>query len=335
MRKLAWTLVLVILLVSGVAAPVQADSNLAEAVSRAVLWLHGQQKVDGGFGAGTQSSAAMTADVVYVLGLLGEDVDGPAWTTAGGKSALDALQALSLPTYATSDPGQAGKVARAVAAAGADPRQFGGVDLVVTIEKFYDPTTGRYHKDFLFRHTLAMEGLLRSGEHVPQGAYDALISAQLADGGWFWAFSGAKADVDTTGRVLQILGRESQDGCDIGLLRAADYLARLQMITGGWAVDAPPTKSLVNANSTALAVGGLRAIGHDPDAAPYVKSGHSGLQALLSFQEASGAFVYASAPGNEEVRLTATTDALIGLLQPVGASKTSCPKVYLPLVLVP
>ena len=47
----------------------------------------------------------------------------------------------------------------------------------------------------------------------------------------------------------------------MAFVRAASYLARAQMPNGAWAVDAPPSTSPANANSTGLAVGGLRAIG--------------------------------------------------------------------------
>ena len=48
------------------------------------------------------------------------------------------------------------------AAAGRNPRSFGGKDLIAIIEAAYDPLTGRYHPTFLFRHTLAIEALQRA-----------------------------------------------------------------------------------------------------------------------------------------------------------------------------
>ncbi|MEJ5199758.1 MAG: hypothetical protein WHX53_12615, partial [Anaerolineae bacterium] len=101
-----------LLAVSGSSAAAAGD----DPVARAVAWLHTQQRPDGAFGQPT-ASASLTADVVYVLALVGEDPAGPAWTPAGGRSALAALAALAT-DYAASDAGQAGKVARAVALAG-------------------------------------------------------------------------------------------------------------------------------------------------------------------------------------------------------------------------
>ena len=197
--------------------------------SDAIAWLHTQQLADGSFGSDL-GSASVTADVVYVLALAGEDPGGPAWTK-GGKSALDALAALTPDLSLSEERGQAGKVARAVAAAGRDPRNFAGMDVIKVIEQAYNPTTGRYHPTQLFHHTLAVEALLRAGEPVPNAAVNALLAAQLPNGGWFWAFiepsqidpSKDQSDVDATGRVLQLLAGQ----LDLQCLTATYGRARL------------------------------------------------------------------------------------------------------------
>ena len=261
-----------------------------------------------------------------MLALAGENPAGSAWTQPGGQSALNAL-ALLAPGYVFNDAGQAGKVARAVALAGGNPRAFGGLDLIDIIQKAYDPATGRYHPLLLYRHTLAMEGLKRSGVPVPAAAVDALLQAQLPDGGWFWSFDGEKSDVDTTGRVMQVLAGQMSVRCVPGYSRAGNYLAAAQLATGGWGVYPPPDPNLANANSTGLAVAGLKAAAFDPDAPPFQKNCHGAQASLLAFQEASGAFVYIRQPGMEEVRLIATVDALNALLQPLS-SPGSCQSLY-------
>lgn len=330
MRSVAQILTLVVVLTAGLGAPVHADDDASGAACRAISWLRGQQKSDGGFGVMEESSAAVTADVVYALVLLGEDVDGPRWTAASGKSALDALQALSLPTYATSDPGQAGKVTRAVAAAGANPRNFGGADLIKTIEGFYDPETGRYHSSWLFRHTLAIEGLLRSGERVPQAAYDALIDSQLGDGGWFWSFDGEQSDVDTTGRVLMVMGHLAKVPAPDTYARAAGWLKGVQLPDGDW--NTGYIAGPANANSTALSIGGLIAAGFDLQPGDFQAETEAALDTLLSFQEPSGAFMYMKEAGMEESRVVATTDALSALAL-VIQEPSPCRLPYLPMIL--
>jgi hypothetical protein len=266
-----------------------------------------------------------------VLALIGENPAGPDWTPPGGHSALAAL-ALLAPTYVFGDAGRAGKVARAVGLAGGDPRAFGGLDLVGIIQQAYNPMTGRYNSTFLYRHTLAVEGLLRAGVAVPPAALSALVRAQLPDGGWFWSFDATTSDVDSTGRVLQLLAGMTGIRCVPGYGRAVSYLADAQLVNGGWGVYPPPDSNPPNANSTALAVAGLNAVGQDPDAPAFQKGGRGAAASLLAFQEASGAFVYIQEPGREEVRLMATLDALSALVQPV-TPQTTCRLVYLPLVL--
>ncbi len=307
-------------------------AHATDPLARAVAWLHTQQLPDGSFGlrepggAGVGSASA-TADAVTVLALLGEDPDGPAWT-AGGRSALDALAALA-PSYVAGDAGQAGKVARAVALAGGDPRAFNGLDLVETIKAAYDPATGRYHPELLYRHTLALEGLLRAGEPAPAAAVDALLAARHADGSWFWAFEGAGGDVDSTGRTLQLLGSLQGLRCAPLLAPAGDYLAARRE-AGGWSVGYLPGPA--NANSTALAVAGLAAAGYDPAAGRFSWGGSTAVEALLAFQEPGGAFVYALEPGHEESRLMATLDALAALVQ-IKTGPAPCRPFYLPMLL--
>jgi hypothetical protein len=307
----------------------RADSE-SQARQRAVAWLHTQQLPDGSFGHAGRSSASVTADAIYVLALLGEDPTGPAWTI-NGHSALAALAALA-PSYVGADAGQAGKVARAVALADGNPRAFAGLNLVAIIQAAYNPATGRYHPTLLFRHTLAVEGLLRAGEPVPPAALDALLAAQRPDGGWFWSFDGATSDVDTTGRVLQLLAAHAGVRCAPALAQAADYLAAAQVSTGGWGVYPAPNPNPANANSTALAVAGLRATGYDPAGPRFQKNGRGAVETLLSFQEAGGAFVYVQQVGREESRVLATIDALNALAQPL-AGPIVCRPLYLPVLM--
>jgi hypothetical protein len=233
------------------------------------------------------------------------------------------LEALA-PAYVTRGAGEAGKVLRAAALAGADPRAFAGQDLIALIEAAYDPATGRYDPYYLFRHTLAVEGLLRAARPVPAGAYQTLLAAQLADGGWAWSFTSTRGDTDTTGRVLWLLAGIAGVSSPADYSQAADYLDAAQQESGGWSDVFPPldpaNPAPANANSTALAVAGLQAAGFDPSTPRFQPVCRAGVQALLDFQEASGAF--ASCPGSAEVGLIATLEALAALSRPLVVSST-------------
>jgi hypothetical protein len=335
MRKIISLVLAVGMFLIGSLPVAHADDRIGAAACRALFWLHTQQCSDGSFGfrgsnGNCTPSASVTADAVYALALIGEDPAGAAWTV-GGKSALDALAKLA-PSYVYADAGQAGKVARAVALAGGNPQNFGelNLNLIATINAAYNPTTGRYHPDYLYRHTLAVEALLRSHETVPDAAVNALMTAQLTDGGWFWSFTGTQSDVDTTGRVMQLLAGVAGEVAPDAYDRAASYLEHAQASDGGWNtgyVSGPP-----NGNSTTLAVGGLWAAGFDPQAPRFVKNGHGAVDTLLTFQEPSGAFVYIRQPGQEEVRLMATLDVLTALASQLNGASV-CRVIYLPLVL--
>jgi hypothetical protein len=327
MRRILLLILVLSTLLTTAAPAARAD----DPVQGAIAWLHTQQLADGSFGGDS-----VTADVVYVLALAGEDPGGPAWTQ-GGKSALTAL-GKAVPVYVSQGPGQAGKVARAVAAAGGDPRNFAGMDVIKVIKQAYDPATGRYNATQLFHHTLAVEALRRAGEPVPALAINALFAAQLPNGGWSWAFPdpaqpSPQPDVDTTGRVMQLLADMMGVQQPGAYERAAKYLFAYE-IAGGWGAtnrSGPP-----NANSTALAIAGLRAAGYDPEAACFRRDGLGAVSTLLTYQEPSGAFVYIRQPGSEGNRLMATVDALVGLLQPLAqppAANAVCLPVYLPLML--
>jgi len=282
------------------------------AVQRGLDWLRTQQRADGSFGGGT-----VTADAVRAIGLAGENPDGPAWTV-GGTSALDALarQVSTLPAL-TNDAGVVGKLLRAVAAVGADPHGFGGVDLVARLGELYDPATGWYHAGSIFKHALALEGLAAVGESVPLTATQVVLTEQRADGGWGWLIGGERSDVDTTGRVMSALARSGVPLTHPAFVSATQYLEAKQLPDAGWGgfLEGSPS----NSNSIALAMEGLLSVGLDPRRPPFARLTAQGMlvtppDALLRFQEPSGAFIYTE--DQPESRLLAVLDALPALLAP-------------------
>ncbi len=277
----------------------------------ALTWLRGQQKPDGTFG-----SALTTADAVAVIALAGEDPASPRWTT--GKSALAALADQTPELVNSGDAGAIAKALRAVALAGRNSRSFAGYDLVAELNKVYDPATGRYHSGNNFRQALAIEALALAGEPVPALAIATLLGDQHSDGGWGWPVGGTQSDVDTTGLALEALSLVGITRGEPHVQRAIAYLQAVQKAEGGWAMREGKTY-LVNANSTALALRGLLAMGVNPRRAPYTRRNGDGtwrdaLGALLAFQEPSGAFRWtAQYPGT---RFLSTFDAIPALVRP-------------------
>jgi hypothetical protein len=326
-------LAMAIWLVCASVVPGRAAGAEEDARKAAIAWLHSQQLADGGFGEmpankDARSNASATSDAVYTLARLGENPAGKEWTV-NGHSAMDAL-AVTAPSYARLDAGQAGKIARAVAMAGGNPRSFAGMDLITMIEKAYDPATGRYNANLQFRHTLAVEALALAQEPIPPMAVDDLLASRHPDGSWFWAFDGTAGDVDSTGRIAQVLAAYGGVRCAPFFVPTFEYLQG-QQSAAGLGAGSPPGPP--NANSTALAVAGLRAAGYDVDKIHDAGGGPSLLQSLLAFQRPDGGFVYMQQPGHEESRLVATLDALDGLSQQ-GPAGRACSPVYLPVHLI-
>lgn len=302
------------------------DNELRSRATRAVEWLRTQQGSDGAFG----TSWGATADAVYVIALYArafdvreEDPGGPKWQQ-GGQTALEALAQQARGAVAKGDVGTLAKVARAVAAAGRDPRAFAGIDLIARLWAQYDPQTGRFHPGNNFRQALVLQALLWSGERVPAEALAALYADQQANGGWGWPHGSQATDVDTTGLVLETLAMAGVPANDPHVQRAIAYLRAHQNPDGGWSMtpDRP-----TNVNSTALAMRGLLAYGEDLCRPPYRRDAlfpgrsTSPWQVLWRLQEPDGGFRWTERqPGT---RVLSTTDALPVILRPWELLSTS------------
>ncbi|HLI51651.1 MAG TPA: hypothetical protein VKU87_07625, partial [Thermomicrobiaceae bacterium] len=122
------TIILVVFLTVPLAnvATLAADSPAASAAG----WLFSQQQANGGFeGLTGKTDPGTTADAVVVLSAAGQD---PARAAAGKKSAIDYLDGQA-PAYSKTEAG-AVKLLLAVVAAGVNPRDFGGVDLIEAVQ---------------------------------------------------------------------------------------------------------------------------------------------------------------------------------------------------------
>src|SRR5207237_7691218 len=127
-----------------------ASPDPSDMAHSALLWVKGQQQPDGsfpGFGPGSTVDAA--------LAILADRQDLSAYVK-GGNTPLTYLQSKAGELAKT--PGGAGKLLVVVAAGGANPNSFGGVNLVENVNKSYNQSTGQYGKDAI-GHAFAMLGL--------------------------------------------------------------------------------------------------------------------------------------------------------------------------------
>lgn len=271
-------LLLVCLLIAAGAVQAQ-EADTGQAIDAAAAWLvTTHQNDDGGYTAfstganAAPSDVAGTVDALLALGAVGRPVDEPL--------AFLESQPAALAEMAAQSGGSAGKLALALAAAGADPADFAGFDAASTLaEQFADD--GSANVTDPYNQALAILGLVAAGEPVPQPAIDFLLALQATggelSGSWDDGF-GTAGNTDATAMAVMALSAAGLDNDSQELQAAGDFLEQSALETGGWGYAPGLPES---ANSTALGLQALSALGRDFDDA---------LAALLAWQQPSGAF---------------------------------------------
>jgi hypothetical protein len=191
------------------------------------------------------------------------------------------------------------------------------MDRVQQLNDLYDVHNPKYHPYKVFSHDLALIALQAVSETIPSLAVTTLENAQLAAGGWPWAWGGTSSDVDATGLSMQAIvaggGPSSPSITD----HATDFLESLRFPNGGYPDLA--TRPEPNCDSTSLAIQGLLASGRYRQE-PLLFALDTGAvasswDALLAFQEPAGSFV--ASAGVPESRLLATVEAIHALASPL------------------
>ncbi|NLJ55292.1 MAG: terpene cyclase/mutase family protein, partial [Intrasporangiaceae bacterium] len=174
-------------------------------------------------------------------------------------------------------------------ALGLNPTDFGGVDLLATLDSLEQGSgadAGRFsdrseYGDYsnILVQSFAVLGLEGAGVGASQAAVDYLISAQCDDGGFALNTGGATcvSDPDATALAVQAL-LVSPCATDASVTAAIDYLVGRQAGNGGFGGGA--TTEGVNANSTGLIGATLATAGLDESAAA--------AEYLLTMQYGSG-----------------------------------------------
>lgn len=277
-----------------------------EAAARGAAYIADSQQSSGTFfSPDTSSDTAAEAVVALVAGGVdGEPVD----------RALPYIREHG-PARADERAGYAGRIAMGIAAAGEDPRDFGGVDYAEKIRSHYDDATGNYDSN-LYANALALLGLAAAGVEPPEEAIRYVRANQCADGGFSWAPGcAATADVDTTAHALGALLATGVSRDDLAVTRARDWLVRARNDEGGygWGPGKP-----TNGNSTGLALSAIAALGEDPTAEPWADESGDPVTALLALQTPSGGFKYlASDDGPNDYATVQAAPGTAGAIYPV------------------
>lgn len=271
-------------------------------------WVAGQQQANGSF-AGFNPGA--TIDAVLAIALAGQD---PNDFAVGSNTPMTYLAAQA-PTYAAQGASAAGKLTLGAVAGGANPRSFGGVDLIAAIQGFYQPATGQYGGGSVWDQSLALLGLAAVRQPIPAAAVQRLIDIDADGGGWGFSANASGADVDSTGLALQALAAARVSLDSAAVQAGLAFLRGAQNEDGGF----PGFGGDTDPASTGLALQGLAAYGQNPRSLAWtttVSGGsasaltlHTPVDALLALQSPAGGFPGFSGPNDP----FSTYQALAGL----------------------
>jgi hypothetical protein len=299
----------------------------AVALRHGLGWVAGQQQADGSF-AGFNPGA--TIDAVLAIAAAGRN---PNDFVAGSNSPISYLAAQA-PAYAAQGASAAGKLAVGAVAGRADPRSFGGVDLVATLKDLYQPASGQYGGGSTWDQAFAILGLRAARQPVPAGAVQRLVDIAAAGGGWGFAASAAEADVDSSGLALQALAAAGVELDHAAVQAGLGFLRGVQNGDGGF----PGYGGATDPASTGLALQALAAYGQSPRSlgwTTWIADGTASalplrtpLEALLALQSPAGGFPGFSGPNDP----FSTYQALAGLSgQPLPIRQPQA--VYLPVAM--
>ena len=311
-------------LVASAATPQTSQANAA------LRYLYTQVGTDGSVGGAmgaTEDTVISDADNGYDPGTLKNGSSGP--------SAYDYLSAHA---SAITTAGGAAKYILAWVAAG-KPAAIDGTALLSTLNTAtgaggYLETNGAFHNANAtietanaFSQSLAVLADVAAGQPLPANATGWLTCAQRTDGGFGYAINDTAAtppascgdtssDTNDTAIILEALGAAGINSADGA---AETYLHSVQQTNGGFGFSAGPS----DPDSDAGVIQALVAIGQDPTAAAWTKSGGgNAMTDMESFADpqGSGGYVF---PGNSSPDAFTTSGIPQALaLKPYAAATT-------------
>jgi hypothetical protein len=298
MRRLILLFTTAVLVLSS-AAPAMAGSP------EALDWLRAHQSADGGFAGDFDSASGLgaTMEAVFAIVAGGED---PATWSQGGNTPIGFLE--SQASGALSTPGDTAKLILAALAAGRDARDFGGIDLVSSLEAKSDDDGlyGGTEAGNVVSQSLAILALKAAGRPIPASALAWLAAVQLDDGSWSWNGDTTPGTGDSNSTALALQALVAADEQDAIVNKALDYLHGIQNEDGGFPYQKPSDfGSDTDANSTAYVIQALIATGNDPASGDWTVGGNAPLTALAALQLESGAFAWQAAVPDENFLATA------------------------------
>ena len=306
MKRLIWLFCLLTLIVWNV-TPALAGAP------EALTWLRARQTTDGGFSGDSGSASDPSATVEAIFAGVAGGQDPAAWAQ-GGNTPISFLE--SKANSALAKPGDNAKLILAVVAAKRNPRSFGGVDLVASLEAKLDSggVYGGAKAGTVFEQALAILALKATRRPIPASAVDWLAGLQLGDGSWSWNGDTTPGSGDSNTTALTVQALVAAGGRAAAVSKALSYLHGIQNKDGGFPYQKPSAQGTdTDANSTAYAIQAIIAAGGNPGGADWTIGGSTPLGALAALQLKSGAFTWQSAtPADNFLATTQALPALAG-----------------------
>ncbi len=309
------------LTLDGPTAPARADDPPGTILLDAsVAYLQRMQFADGcypqreGGPADPETATPWTALALAAAGVNPREQFRP----GGTASAFDCIERAAGKLRVTTD---LERTLLVVNATGADPHDFGGIDLVARIlaterdgafdREPADPQLSSPVNTTIFAILALAPVAEPAAQAAVQRAADWVVRAQKRTGSWGAVTADGPADADMTGAALEALrAAGAVDGAGNGepaardaVSRALDWLRTVQRADGGFSTG-PDT--IGNAGSTAWVAQGLWAVGEDPGR--WVGSdGRSMLSFLVSLQQPDGRIIWKAGSDLNPVWMTSYT----------------------------
>jgi hypothetical protein len=240
-------------------------------LDKTVRFLQDSQQLNGGFSKGGEPSQGTSAWVALALAAVGINPQDQALPC--GSTVYSFLTNHFREGFEEEIPWSERKIATTaferellvVDAAGTDPHDFSGFDLVDEILRRELPNGsfpytegGRGEVNDTIFAILALSPIAEPSAEaaVTQGA-EWLLTEQNDDGGWYFSVKGPTSEVDMTGAAMEALVAKAQD-------EGFEYLEEAQLPDGGFPA-LPKTERESNVASTAWAVQGIWATGQNPE----------------------------------------------------------------------
>lgn len=275
-REIATAVSLALMVIALWAAPRNAHAGASEGVS----FMIANQAADGGFhepGRGDKGQDATTAWCVMALSAAGKD---PREIRKNGRSPLDFLATQSGNWHSVTDYE---RTLLAVAAAGEDPRSFGGVDLLEKVRSYQG--AGGNIGDAVNSNAFGILALKAAGAEIPEGAVQWHRGAQNPDGGWGNS-KGAASNPDMTAASIMALRAAGVEPGDPAISSALAYLHAVQNPDGGFSFQ--PGSS--DTAATSWCAQAIIAVGQDPGGGAWSRGGNTPLSFVRSMQGPDGSF---------------------------------------------